>query len=462
MEGYRWQEMSLARQFALAGGVVMLVAMVVVGFWVSTRIEKAVVRNTATATAVYMESLIAPLLQGHALDDRLPPAAEAELHRILKETALGERVASFKLWRADGLVLDASNEALKGQRFPITENLRLAAAGEVQADFDETGDEEDAAEAALRVPLLEIYGPIRDLRSGEVVAVAEFYERGTRLERDIGLARLGSLAAVASVMTTIGLALFVIVLRGSRTIDRQVGALRDMAVHNLALRRRVQGAAARFAALNDQTLRRIGADLHDGPVQMMSFAALRLDALRRHVPEGVGRQELDAVEAALRESIVELRNISRGMSLPDLERKPVESLMRSLAEAQAARGGMAVEVTADLDDEATLPPEVKTCLYRVAQEGLTNAWRHGGGSTAELAVRLKDGVLTLSVMDRGPGFPAAETAPEGDGDGGGDGGGLGLAGLADRVESLGGQLLKLPRTGGGAELRMVLDLREAG
>jgi signal transduction histidine kinase len=93
---------------------------------------------------------------------------------------------------------------------------------------------------------------------------------------------------------------------------------------------------------------------------------------------------------------------------------------------------------------------------------LTNAWRHGGGSTADLAVRLKDGVLTLSVMDRGPGFPAAETAPEGGGDGGGDGGGLGLAGLADRVESLGGQLLKLPRKGGGAELRMVLDLREAG
>ena len=55
-----------------------------------------------------------------------------------------------------------------------------------------------------------------------------------------------------------------------------------------------------------------------------------------------------------------------------------------------------------------------------------------------------------------------ETAPEGGGDGGGDGGGLGLAGLADRVESLGGQLLKLPRKGGGAELRMVLDLREAG
>jgi signal transduction histidine kinase len=185
-----------------------------------------------------------------------------------------------------------------------------------------------------------------------------------------------------------------------------------MAVHNLSLRRRVQGAAARFAALNDQTLRRIGADLHDGPVQMMSFAALRLDALRRHVPEGAGRQELDAVEAALRESIVELRNISRGMSLPDLERKPVESLMRSLAEAQAARGGMAVDVTVDLDDEATLPPEVKTCLYRVAQEGLTNAWRHGGGSTADLAVRLKDGVLTLSVMDRGPGFPRPRRRPK--------------------------------------------------
>jgi signal transduction histidine kinase len=219
------------------------------------------------------------------------------------------------------------------------------------------------------------------------------------------------------------------------------------------LRRRVQGAAARFSAMNDQAMRRIGADLHDGPVQMMSFAALRLDAVRRRVPEGPGRADVDAVEGALKDSITELRNISRGMSLPDLQRRSVPELLQGLAEAQAARAGHPVPVSIDMGGLGDLPDEVKTCLYRVAQEGLTNAWRHGGGESA-LDLAVEDGVLRLSVLDRGPGFPEGRAAPAED-----DSSGLGLAGLADRVEALGGELKTLNRPGGGAELRMVLDLR---
>ena len=452
----RWRELSLARQFALAGGVVMLVAMLSVGLWVSRRIEEVVVRNTANATALYMESFMAPLMQDLARRERLTPEARLEISRLIKDTALGERVVSFKVWRKGGLLADASNEALVGQRFPVTENLRRAWDGQVRADFNDTADAEDVAEAALGLPLLEIYSPIRELRTGEVIAVAEFYEVATGLQDDLTRARAASFAAVAAVMAAIGLTLFAIVLRGSRTIDRQIFALRDLASRNVALRRRSQGAAARFAALNDQTLRRIGADLHDGPAQLMSFAALRLDALRQGVPEGEGRRELDAVEGALREATRDLRTISRGMSLPDLERKPIAALMRALAEAQGARNGKPVAVTVGLAGHEDLPLAVKTCLYRVAQEGLTNAWRHGHAEACELRLTARDGVLTLSVLDRGPGFPPAGAEADGAEDRG-----LGLAGLTDRVESLGGRLLMLNRPGGGAELRMVLDLREA-
>jgi len=430
----------------------MLAAMLSVGFWVARWIEDVTVRNTANATALYMESFIAPLMQDLATQERLGTAERLEINRLIKETALGERVVSFKIWREDGLIVDASNPDVVGQRFDLTQNLRLAWDGQVRADFDDTRDSEDAAENALGVPLLEIYSPIRELGSGKVIAVAEFYEVATELKDDLIVARLSSFAAVAAVTWAIGLTLFAIVLRGSRTIDAQIFALRDMAERNTALRRRIQGAAARFSALNDQTLRRIGSDLHDGPVQLMSFATLRLDALRKDVSEGRGRSELEAIEASLREAITELRNISRGMSLPDLERKPVEALLRELAAAQAERGGQPVAVSIDLAGRADLPGEVKTCLYRVAQEGLTNGWRHAESRELELRLRLVDAVLTLSVLDRGPGA--------GSGGASGDQGGLGLAGLVDRVESLGGTLRLLDRPGGGAELRMELDLRE--
>lgn len=58
-----WAGLSLARQFAIAGGVVMLAATLLVGWFVAGRIEEVVVRNTANATALYMESFVAPLTQ---------------------------------------------------------------------------------------------------------------------------------------------------------------------------------------------------------------------------------------------------------------------------------------------------------------------------------------------------------------------------------------------------------------
>jgi len=110
-----------------------------------------------------------------------------------------------------------------------------------------------------------------------------------------------------------------------------------------------------------------------------------------------------------------------------------------------------------------LPPldaASKTCLYRFVQEGLTNGWRHGGGQGQAVRLVADAGGLELSVLDRGPGFaeggpgfaahgPAAR--PDADGDGG-----LGLAGLRDRVEALGGQFEACNRPDGGAMLRMRL------
>lgn len=445
-----WEGLSLARQFALAGGVVIVLATLAVGHVVAGRIEAVVVRNSANATALYMESFIAPLMQELSSRPDLGDGNRARIDALLSQTALGKRVVSFKIWRKGGRLVEASNRALEGQVFAPTENLRLAWAGEVRADFEDTGDPEDAGENALGLPLLEIYSPVRDLQSGEVIAVVEFYEIATALKADLARARLASWAAVALIMLAIGASLFVIVLRGSRTIDRQLAAMRDMSAHNLALRLRVQGAAARFAAMNDQTLRRIGADLHDGPAQQMGFAALRLDALRKAAgPEAAA--EVDSVARAVRDGIAEIRAISRGLSLPDIDRRPLGDLVQGLADAHAARHGVPVRLDWTLPEDLKLPEALRICLYRFVQEGLTNGWRHGQGRGQEVVLSMDGSVLRLVVADRGPGFAAPPTS-------GLDGTSLGLAGLADRVESLGGSFEARNRPGGGAELVMTVDL----
>lgn len=450
--GNAWTRLTLAQQFAWAGGLVMLAATVVVGLFVTTRIEEVVVRNTANATALYMESFIAPLTQDLAATDRLTPASEAALQRLLVETPLGRRVLTFKIWIEGARVIASSDATIVGRSFAVTENLTQAWTGEVRADFNALSDLEDEGEAGLGVPLLEIYSPIRATGTGEIIAIAEFYENATGLERDLIRVRLTSWAAVAMVMAAIWGLLFAIVLRGSRTIDRQFVALSEMAARNVSLRLKVQSAAGRFSALNDQALRRIGADLHDGPAQLMGFAALRLDALRKAVA-GDRQADIDQIEAAIGEAIKDIRNISRGASLPDIDRKPIAEVTRGLVDAHAGRTGTEVALTADFGDRTDLPLAVRICLGRVVQEGLTNAWRHAGGVGQQVTIGLAGDVLTVCVQDRGPGL--AQGSEEGDLYG------LGLAGLAGRVESLGGTLTLRNRRDGvtGTELTMAIDLR---
>ena len=444
-----WSDASLAWRFATAGGLVMVVAAVIIAGWVSGRIQEIVVRNTANSTALYIESFIAPLMQDLTKSHELSPQTRLEIGRLIKETALGERVVSFKLWRKGGLLIDASNPDLIGQRFEVTENLALAWLGDVRADFEDTKDAEDVAENALGVPLLEIYTPIREIATGRIIAVAEFYEVATQLKADLIQARLTTWAAVLLVMTAIGGSLFAIVLSGSKTIDRQLAALHELSSKNLQLRRRVQGAAVRFSAMNDSALQQIGTDLHDGPVQMMGYAALRIDALRAHVSTNQGLGELEAVETAIKSAMTEIRNMSRGLSLPDIDRKSVTTLLEQLAASLSERFEEPIEVRVDMDRE-DLPKVIKLCLYRMAREGLNNGWRHAEGKGLALDLRVRDGQLRFSVLDTGPSTSASIENTEG----------FGLAGLRDRVESLGAQLSLLRRETGGHDLRMTLDLGE--
>lgn len=449
-----WGEMSLAGQFVLAGGLVMVLAVVAVGFWVSRRIEDAVVRNTANATALYMESFIAPLIQDLATSDHLDPQNGAALSRLLRDTPLGSRVVSFKIWVKGAKVVASSDASIVGKTFPGSEDIRLAWTGQLVASFDKLDEDENRDEQALDMPLLQIYAPIRARDSGNIIAIAEFYEVATQMKSDLTKARLTSWLAVLLVMAAIYASLYAIVQRGSRVIDRQVVDLTEMAARNVSLRLKVQGAAARFSQLNDQALRRIGADLHDGPAQLMGFAALRLDALRKEAsPKAL--KEIDGIEAAVREAIQEIRNISRGVSLPDIERRDLADVIQGLVDAHAARTQSEVKLTSTLPEGRDLPIAVKICVGRVVQEGLTNAWRHAEGQGQEVMVREEGHSLIVSVRDQGPGLSARVAW-------GGEGGyGLGLAGLAGRVESLGGLLTLGNRLDGrqGSELRMVLDMR---
>ena len=257
-----WKTLSLVRKFMIMGGLVVIAGAVVIGSWVARQIEEGVTRNAAITSALYVDSFISPLTIELQEKDTLSVGPIRALDEIFNNGPVGSRMVSVKIWRPDGTIVYTNDYDLIGQRFEVTDNLRSASNGEVVASFGNTTHLDTPLEQKTDMPLLEIYSPIRAPWSGEVIAVAEFYEDGTELKETIALAKRQSWLLVGMVMTTMAGLLMTIVFQGSRTIDRQKIALSNQlkevmvkSEQNRKLRQRVQKASERVTELNEQFLR---------------------------------------------------------------------------------------------------------------------------------------------------------------------------------------------------------------
>jgi signal transduction histidine kinase len=453
-----WNAQSLAVQFLLAGGLVSFAAMLIVGFLVTSQIEEGVTRNSAATTALYVDSVIAPLLPDMRKSEALSDPVARALDETLSQGALGERLVSFKLWGRDGTILYAKDKSLVGKKFGSSDNLAAAWTGKVVAEFNHLDDLESAAERAGGQPLLEIYNPVLQPWSGEVVAVSEFYEVATDFEKNLRTARLWSWLAVAAETLAVFALLSAIVFRGSRMIEAQSSALKErvselsaLLTQNRQLRLRVQRASQRVTALNERYMRRIGADLHDGPAQLVALAALRLDSDALTSPDAAKdarESELVTIRSSLDEAMREIRHICNGLVLPHIEAAELPDILKLAVSAHEQRTGSRVDLSIS-GTPGTLSPSERICVYRFVQEALNNSYRHAGGAGQAVAQRFEGGRLVVEVADRGGGFDPAVVRSEG----------LGLAGLRERIESLGGTF-SVQSSASGTTVAMALNSEE--
>ena len=108
------------------------------------------------------------------------------------------------------------------------------------------------------------------------------------------------------------------------------------------------------------------------------------------------------------------------------------------------RTGLAVRLQAD--DSADLPDEIKTCIYRIAQEALHNCDRHSRATAVSLHLLQSPEAVTLTITDDGRGFDTSRTR------------GLGLLGMSERVERLGGRMVIESQPGQGTRILIKLPL----
>lgn len=440
------KHLNLAQQFMFASLIVLVSSMFFVGWWVGKQIQIGVINQTAATTALYVDSFVASHLQELGHTGSLAQKHIEGLSQLLQDTPLGQYIVAFKIWDDQGRVLYSTNPSIIGRVFPIQERLARAWRGEVVAKISDLQREENIEERRRWPRLLEIYSPVRLQGTNQIVAVAEFYQTVTDLESELNVAQRHSWLVVGAVTLTLYLLLAGIVRRGNDTIERQQAELQDkvsqlttLLAQNKALHERVQRAARRATALNERFLRRISAELHDGPAQILSLALLRLDNVVARCPVPLPasgnrrfcQEDLHMIQTSLRQALEEMRSIASGLRLPELENRTLTETIARVVRIHERRTETKVMLTMqDLPEQVPLP--LKITLYRLIQEGLNNAYRHGGGIDQQVRVSYNEtGYLRVEVSDRGPGFQWAEvTEQEGH---------LGLVSMRERVESLGGR-----------------------
>lgn len=455
------ERLTPAQRFMVASLLILLCGMAGIGWWISSQIEQSVLNRAAFTTALYVDSFISSSLQDLASSDQLSPEAVGELERLLTNTTLGHEVVAFKVWGPGGRVVYSGDSSLIGEVFPVGEELQASWDGRVTAEFSNLENEENIRERPQADRLLEIYSPVRAYGSGEVIAVAEFYQRVDELETLIVGAQQRSWLIILAVTLTMYLLLGGYVHNASATIVRQEGELRaqvarleELLDQNGELSERVRRAAARSAAYNERFLRRISAELHDGPAQYLGLAILRLDrvaaACERLDEPGKALDDVEQINSALTQAMQEVRGISAGLGLPQLDQLETSAVIARAVRAHERRTATRVELR--INDVPENPCQAtKITVYRVVQEGLSNAFRHAKGAGQRVELRGANDRLQLWIADEGPGFSPPPPGEWGEH--------MGLAGMRERVESLGGEFAILSQPGGGTRIFASLPLQ---
>jgi two-component system sensor histidine kinase UhpB len=194
----------------------------------------------------------------------------------------------------------------------------------------------------------------------------------------------------------------------------------------------------RTTEVQEAERRRIAHELHDEVGQSLTAVVLHLGRLAGDAP--VDRPELDELRESVRDVLETVRTIAQQLRPEALDDLGLSTALAALADRLSQHAG--VPIDQDVDD--SLPPlsaDRELAIYRVAQEGLTNALRHASATRLRLSLVGGDDSVVLRVADDGSGF---DGPPHG----------LGCDGMRERALFVGGDLRLARAPEGGAEVHL--------
>jgi signal transduction histidine kinase len=199
--------------------------------------------------------------------------------------------------------------------------------------------------------------------------------------------------------------------------------------------------------------RRLARDLHDGPAQTLAAALFGVDlavgALDR--APATARDELLASRALVRDALDDVRALMAGLRPRLLEQRGVVVALNGLASMPPLWGTEVTIEAQGIGPGERLPADVELGLFRITQEAVSNARRHGTASHVRVSLAVRPGLAELLVVDDGRGFlwePEFGWSSRGEG----------LPGMRERTELLGGTLRVESAPGAGTRIAVTLPL----
>jgi signal transduction histidine kinase len=207
-----------------------------------------------------------------------------------------------------------------------------------------------------------------------------------------------------------------------------------------------QDALARAVEAQELERRRLARELHDEIGQDLTSLLLSL----RTIDEARGTEEVHEATASLRELVVtalqDVRRLAVELRPKALDDFGLVPALERLSQTFMEQTGMDVKLTDALGGRR-LPPDTETALYRIVQEALTNIVKHAHARRVSILLTLMDRSAAAVIEDDGVGFdPNVEHE------------GLGLLGIRERLQLLGGHLTIESSAGSGTTLRAEVPL----
>jgi signal transduction histidine kinase len=220
-------------------------------------------------------------------------------------------------------------------------------------------------------------------------------------------------------------------------------------------REQMRRLARQVVTAQEEERQRVARELHDEAGQALTALKISLELSREDLPEELGevRHQLADAAALTDQTMEQIRRLAHNLRPAALETYGLDGALQALCHDFESRTNL--PVTYQASSSLSLPDSVAITLYRFVQEALTNVAKHAGAGAVAVRVDCDDAQVRVVVHDNGRGFDLNEDP--------GDGPvptGIGLTGMRERLDLIGGWLLIQTGSGAGTRLEAYVPLEE--